>query len=117
MIRSKQIFKNNDLYKPFYKRMGLYIVISFIMVSLNFSALFHLINSENGILILKDINYKIKRNQYELDVIKQTNFNLEDRILNFSTEKDNDLMDQVIREYLGYQSNSEVTIVYKNNQS
>ena len=117
MIRSKQIFKNNDLYKPFYKRMGLYIVISFIMVSLNFSALFHLINSENGILILKDINYKIKRNQYELDVIKQTNFNLEDRILNFSKEKDNDLMDQVIREYLGYQSNSEVTIVYKNNQS
>ena len=97
--------------------MGLYIVISFIMVSLNFSALFHLINSENGILILKDINYKIKRNQYELDVIKQTNFNLEDRILNFSREKDNDLMDQVIREYLGYQSNSEVTIVYKNNQS
>ncbi len=97
--------------------MGLYIVISFIMVSLNFSALFHLINSENGILILKDINYKIKRNQYELDVIKQTNFNLEDRILNFSKEKDNDLMDQVIREYLGYQSNSEVTIVYKNNQS
>jgi cell division protein FtsB len=87
------------------------------MVSLNFSALFHLINSENGILILKDINYKIKRNQYELDVIKQTNFNLEDRILNFSKEKDNDLMDQVIREYLGYQSNSEVTIVYKNNQS
>ena len=62
-------------------------------------------------------NYKIKRNQYELDVIKQTNFNLEDRILNFSKEKDNDLMDQVIREYLGYQSNSEVTIVYKNNQS
>ena len=97
--------------------MGLYIVISFIMVLLNFSALFHLINSENGILILKDINYKIKRNQYELDVIKQTNFNLEDRILNFSKEKDNDLMDQVIREYLGYQSNSEVTIVYKNNQS
>ena len=97
--------------------MGLYIVISCIMVSLNFSALFHLINSENGILILKDINYKIKRNQYELDVIKQTNFNLEDRILNFSKEKDNDLMDQVIREYLGYQSNSEVTIVYKNNQS
>ena len=97
--------------------MGLYIMISLIMVSLNFSALFHLINSENGILILKDINYKIKRNQYELDVIKQTNFNLEDRILNFSKEKDNDLMDQVIREYLGYQSNSEVTIVYKNNQS
>ena len=40
-----------------------------------------------------------------------------EKILNFSKEKDNDLMDQVIREYLGYQSNSEVTIVYKNNQS
>jgi len=117
MIRSKQIFENNSLSKPYYKRIGLYVVISFIMVSLNFSALFHLINSENGILVLKDVNHKIKRNQYELNLVSQTNRKLEDRILEFSKGKDNDLIDQVIRDYLGYQSNSELTIVYKKNSS
>jgi len=115
MIRSKQIFENNSLSKPYYKRVGLYVVISFIMVSLNFSALFHLINSENGILVLKDVNHQIKRNQYELNLVNQTNRKLEDRILEFSKGKDNDLIDQVIRDYLGYQSNSELTIVYKKN--
>lgn len=114
MIRSTQIFENNDLYKPYYKRIGLYVAISFVMVSLNFSALFHLINSQSGILILKDVNYKIKINQYDLDLIKLTNFSLENRILNFSNESDKDLMDEIIRDYLGYQSGSEVTIVYKN---
>lgn len=117
MIRSKQIFENNSLSKPYYKRIGLYVVISFIMVSLNFSALFHLINSENGILVLKDVNHQIKRNQYELNLVNQTNRKLEDRILEFSKGKDNDLIDQVIRDYLGYQSNSELTIVYKKNSS
>ena len=114
MIRSRQIFENNDLYKPYYKRIGLYVAISFVMVSLNFSALFHLINSQSGVLILKDVNHKIKINQYDLDLIKRTNFSLENRILNFSNESDKDLIDQVIRDYLGYQSSSEVTIVYKN---
>jgi len=117
MIRSKQIFENNSLSKPYYKRIGLYVVISFIMVSLNFSALFHLINSENGILVLKDLNHQIKRNQYELNLVNQTNRKLEDRILEFSKGKDSDLIDQVIRDYLGYQSNSELTIVYKKNSS
>ena len=117
MIRSKQIFENNSLSKPYYKRIGLYVVISFIMVSLNFSALFHLINSENGILVLKDVNHQIKRNQYDLNLVNQTNRKLEDRILEFSKGKDSDLIDQVIRDYLGYQSNSELTIVYKKNSS
>ena len=117
MIRSKEIFENNSLYKPYYKRFGLYVVISITMVSLNFSALLHLVNSESGLLVLKDINHQIKRNTYELSTIKKTNINLEDRILYFSREEDKDLLDQVIREYLGYQSNSEVTIVYKKNSS
>ena len=117
MIRSKQIFENNSLSKPYYKRIGLYVVISFTMVSLNFSALFHLINSENGILVLKDVNHQIKRNQYELNLVNQTNRKLENRILKFSKGKDSDLIDQVIRDYLGYQSNSELTIVYKENSS
>ena len=47
----------------------------------------------------------------------QTNRKLEDRILQFSKGKDSDLIDQVIRDYLGYQSNSELTIVYKENSS
>jgi len=117
MIRSKEIFENNSLYKPYYKRFGLYVVISITMISLNFSALIHLVNSESGLLVLKDINHQIKRNTYELSTIKKTNINLEDRILYFSREEDKDLLDQVIREYLGYQSNSEVTIVYKKNSS
>jgi hypothetical protein len=49
--------------------------------------------------------------------VNQTNRKLEDRILEFSKGKDNDLIDQVIRDYLGYQSNSELTIVYKKNSS
>ena len=117
MIRSKEIFENNSLYKPYYKRFGLYVVISITMISLNFSALLHLVNSESGLLVLKDINHQIKRNTYELSTIKKTNINLEDRILYFSREEDKDLLDQVIRAYLGYQSTSEVTIVYQKNSS
>ena len=72
MIRLNENNINNYLYKPFYKRVGLYIVISFIMITLNFSALFHLINSENGILKLREINHQIKRNGYDLSLIKKT---------------------------------------------
>ena len=49
--------------------------------------------------------------------MNQTNRKLENRILQFSKGKDSDLIDQVIRDYLGYQSNSELTIVYKENSS
>ncbi len=116
MIRFKQNNINNYSYKPFYKRVGLYVVISFIMVTLNFSALFHLINSENGILKLREINHQIKRNGYDLSLIKKTNAALEDKILRFSSKsKENlDLIDEVIRENLGYSSASEKIIIFKN---
>tara|TARA_X000001036_G_C20539574_1_gene749679 strand:+ start:667 stop:1029 length:363 start_codon:yes stop_codon:yes gene_type:complete len=116
MIRFKQNNINNYSYKPFYKRVGLYVVISFIMVTLNFSALFHLINSENGILKLREINHQIKRNGYDLNLIKKTNAALEDKILRFSSKsKENlDLIDEVIRENLGYSSASEKIIIFKN---
>jgi len=116
MIRFKQNNINNYSYKPFYKRVGLYVVISFIMVTLNFSALFHLINSENGILKLREINHQIKKNSYDLNLIKNTNKALEDKILRFSYQStDNlDLIDEVIRENLGYSSLSEKVFIFKN---
>ena len=116
MIRLNENNINNYLYKPFYKRVGLYIVISFIMITLNFSALFHLINSENGILKLREINHQIKRNSYDLSLIKKTNNALEDKILRFSNKsKENlDLIDEVIRENLGYSSTNEKIIIFKN---
>ena len=102
--------------KPRYKRVGLYLSISLIMVTLNFSALFHLINSENGILKLREINHQIKKNSYDLNLIKNTNKALEDKILRFSYQStDNlDLIDEVIRENLGYSSLSEKVFIFKN---
>tara|TARA_B100001121_G_scaffold138975_1_gene121755 strand:+ start:265 stop:642 length:378 start_codon:yes stop_codon:yes gene_type:complete len=119
MIRFKENNINNYSYKPFYKRVGLYIVISFFMVTLNFSALFHLINSENGILKLREINHQIKRNGYDLILIKKTNTALEDKILRFSNKsKENlDLIDEVIRKNLGYSSTTEKIIIFKNSSN
>ena len=109
MIRFNENKIINYSNKPFYKRVGLYLTISLIMVTLNFSALFHLINSENGILKLREINY-------DLNLIKNTNKALEDKILRFSYQStDNlDLIDEVIRENLGYSSLSEKVFIFKN---
>ena len=119
MIRLKESNINNYSYKPFYKRVGLYIAISFIMITLNFSALFHLINSENGILKLREINHQIKRNGYDLSLIKKTNTALEDKILRFSnkSEENLDLIDEVIRKNLGYSSATEKIIIFKNSSN
>ena len=119
MIRLNENNINNYLYKPFYKRVGLYIVISFIMITLNFSALFHLINSENGILKLREVNHQIKRNGYDLSLIKKNNTALEDKILRFSNKsKENlDLIDEVIRENLGYSIINEKVIIFKNSSN
>ena len=119
MIRFKENNINNFSYKPFYKKVGLYVVISFIMVTLNFSALFHLINSENGILKLREINHQIKRNGYDLSLIKKTNIALEDKILRFSNKSNEnlDLIDEVIRENLGYSSATEKIIIFKNSSN
>ena len=119
MIRFKENNINNFSYKPLYKKVGLYVVISFIMVTLNFSALFHLINSENGILKLREINHQIKRNGYDLSLIKKTNIALEDKILRFSNKSNEnlDLIDEVIRENLGYSSGTEKIIIFKNSSN
>ncbi len=113
MIRFNENKIINYSNKPFYKRVGLYLTISLIMVTLNFSALFHLINSENGILKLREINHQIKKNSYDLNLIKNTNKALEDKILRFSYQStDNlDLIDEVIRENLGYSSLSEKVFI------
>tara|TARA_Y100001958_G_scaffold67156_1_gene45246 strand:+ start:281 stop:553 length:273 start_codon:yes stop_codon:yes gene_type:complete len=89
------------------------------MITLNFSALFHLINSENGILKLREINHQIKRNGYDLSLIKKNNTALEDKILRFSNKsKENlDLIDEVIRENLGYSIINEKVIIFKNSSN
>ena len=65
---------------------------------------------------LREINHQIKKNSYDLNLIKNTNKALEDKILRFSYQStDNlDLIDEVIRENLGYSSLSEKVFIFKN---
>ena len=64
----------------------------------------------------REINHQIKKNSYYLNLIKNTNKALEDKILRFSYQStDNlDLIDEVIRENLGYSSLSEKVFIFKN---
>ena len=114
MIRFKESNRINYSDKPFYKRVGLYIAISFVMATLNFSALFHLINSENGIIKLREINHQIKKNEYDFNLIVKTNDALEDKILRFSNNSNDnlDLIDEVIRKNLGYSSTFEKIYIF-----
>ena len=98
------IITNIDLYKEY----QLYEFISKSKLNLDSQAKQRFLNTL--------INHQIKKNSYDLNLIKKTNIALEDKILRFSYQStDNlDLIDEVIRENLGYSSLSEKVFILKN---
>ena len=77
------------------------VIISFSLV-INFFALSNLFYSSKGIKALAELNYETNQNLRELKTIKEKNLNLEKKIKSMVDFKDADLVDQTIREYLGY---------------
>ena len=82
------------------------LIISFSLVIfylfINFFALSNLFYSSRGIIALAESNYETNQNLRELKTIKVKNLNLEKKIKSMVDFKDADLVDQTIREYLGY---------------
>ncbi len=101
MIRFFGYFRSL-LFKANYK--GLLISSSLIIFFLfiNFFALSNLIYSSRGLLSLNNLNHEITFNIKELQKIKKNNATMEIKIRNIVEFKDSDLVDQTIREYLGY---------------
>ena len=101
MIRFFGYFRSL-LFKANYK--GLLISSSLIIFFLfiNFFALSNLIYSSRGLLSLNNLNHEITFNIKELQKIKNNNATMEIKIRNIVEFKDSDLLDQTIREYLGY---------------
>ena len=101
MIRFFGYFRSL-LFKANYK--GLLISSSLIIFFLfiNFFALSNLIYSSRGLLSLSNLNHVMTLNIKELQKIKNNNATMEVKIRNIVEFKDSDLVDQTIREYLGY---------------
>ena len=82
------------------------VIISFSLVIfylfINFFALSNLFYSSRGIIALAELNYETNQNIRELKTTKEKNSNLEKKINSMVDFKDADLVDQTIREYLGY---------------
>ena len=82
------------------------VIISFSLVIfylfINFFALSNLFYSSKGIKALAELNYETNQNLRELKTIREKNLNLEKKIKSMVDFKDADLVDQTIREYLGY---------------
>ena len=90
------------LFEANYKEllMSSSLVIFFLFI--NFFALTNLIYSSRGMISLNNLNYAIAFNTKELQKIKIDNTTMEIKIKNIVEFKDTDLLDQTIREYLGY---------------
>ena len=101
MIRFFEYFRSL-LFEANYKELliGSSLIIFFLFI--NFFALTNLIYSSRGLLSLNNLNYKITFNIKELEKIKNNNASLEIKIKNIVEFNDSDLVDQTIREYLGY---------------
>jgi len=76
------------------------VVLFFLFI--NFFALTNLLYSSRGMMSLNKLNHEIAFNTKELQKIKNDNKTMEIKIKNIVEFKDSDLVDQTIREYLGY---------------
>ena len=101
MIRFLDYFWKNFIIANFNS-----VIISFSLVIfylfLNFFALSNLFYSSRGVIALAELKNETNQNLRELKTIKEKNFNLEKKIKSMVDFKDADLVDQTIREYLGY---------------
>mgnify|MGYP001437613831 CR=1 FL=1 len=101
MIRFFRYFRSL-LLEVNYKELLISSSLIIFFLFINFFALTNLIYSSRGLLSLNNLNHEIAFNIKELQKIRNNNATMEIKIKNIVEFKDSDLMDQTIREYLGY---------------
>jgi len=101
MIRFFRYFRIM-LFEANYKELLISSSLIIFFLFINFFALTNLIYSSRGVVSLNNISHEIAFNIKELQKIKNDNATMEIKIKNIVEFKDSDLVDQTIREYLGY---------------
>ena len=101
MIRFFRYLRRN-LFKVNYKELLINSSLIIFFLFINFFALTNLLYSSRGMLSLNNLKNEIAFNANELQKIKNDNKTMEIKIKNIVEFKDSDLVDQTIREYLGY---------------
>ena len=85
------------------------VVLFFLFI--NFFALTNLFYSSRGIIQYDKMDAQLSRNALELEELINENNILEVKIKNLVEFNDSDLVDQIIREYLGYASEEDILII------
>ncbi len=101
MIRFFRYLRSN-LFKANYKELLINSSLIIFFLFINFFALTNLLYSSRGMISLNNLKNEIAFNANELQKIKNDNKTMEIKIKNIVEFKDSDLVDQTIREYLGY---------------
>ena len=101
MIRFFRHLRSN-IFKANYKELLINSSLIIFFLFINFFALTNLLYSSRGMLSLNNLKNEIAFNANELQKIKNDNKTMEIKIKNIVEFKDSDLVDQTIREYLGY---------------
>jgi len=95
-------YLRSSLFKANYKELLINSSLIIFFLFINFFALTNLLYSSRGMMSLNKLNHAIAFNTKELQKIKNDNKTMEIKIKNIVEFKDSDLVDQTIREYLGY---------------
>ena len=95
-------YLRSSLFKANYKELLINSSLIIFFLFINFFALTNLLYSSRGMMSLNKLNHEIAFNTKELQKIKNDNKTMEIKIKNIVEFKDSDLVDQTIREYLGY---------------
>ena len=96
------IYLRSSIFKANYKELLINSSLIIFFLFINFFALTNLLYSSRGMLSLNNLKNEIAFNAIELQKIKNDNKTMEIKIKNIVEFKDSDLVDQTIREYLGY---------------
>ena len=96
------IYLRSSIFKANYKELLINSSLIIFFLFINFFALTNLLYSSRGMLSLNNLKNEIAFNANELQKIKNDNKTMEIKIKNIVEFKDSDLVDQTIREYLGY---------------
>ena len=96
------IHLRSSIFKANFKELLINSSLIIFFLFINFFALTNLLYSSRGMLSLNNLNQEIAYNIKELQKIKNDNKTMEIKIKNIVEFKDSDLVDQTIREYLGY---------------
>lgn len=95
-------YLRSKLFKVNYKELLINSSLIIFFLFINFFALTNLLYSSRGMISLNNLKNEIAFNANELQKIKNDNKTMEIKIKNIVEFKDSDLVDQTIREYLGY---------------